>query len=497
MMTISRSLLMAAVCALTVACAPAADQPPQDPAASGSAAPDAAEAAIARIASSLLPPVRVAGRDYPPSSLEARMAELELPAVSVAVVRNGRIEWARAWGVADAATGRPATTETLFQAASMSKPVAAMAALALVEEGRLTLDDDVNRWLTRWQVPSHDWEAEHPVTLRRLLSHTAGLNVHGFPGYAADTAVPTVEEVLTGAGPANTAAVEVASRPGEAWRYSGGGTTVVQLLVEEVTGMPFERYLEERVLQPLGMDASSYAQPLPERLTERAATAHRAAARPVAGRYHTYPEMAAAGLWTTPTDLARWILEVQRSLAGDADGILSPEMARAMITPELGSHGLGPQVEGEGDGLRFLHGGANEGFRGIFFGFADGSGGAVILTNGDAGSNIASELLLAMGQEYGWPGLEPVEIVPVSVPTERLREYAGRYGFAPQPLRVVVEAEDGVLVLDAGDGVRREFVPVGDDRFRGVADGMQATFERNEEGGVAVLQVAGVRLPLQ
>jgi len=495
MITISRASLTAAVCIVALACAPAGTpsggSPPAD-LASGDP-----EANIARITSSLRPAVRIAGRDHPPVGLEARMAQLDLPAVSVAVVRDGRVEWAQAWGEADPATGEPATAGTLFQAASMSKPVAAMAALALVEEGRLSLDQDVNRWLSRWQVPSHPWEADHPVTLRRLLSHTAGLNVHGFPGYPANAAVPTVEEVLAGSGPANTAPVTVASRPGERWRYSGGGTTVVQLLIEEVAGVPFERYLEERVLRPLGMDASTYAQPLVAGLSERAATAHRAGARPVPGRYHTYPEMAAAGLWTTAADLARWIVAVQRSLGGDTTGILSPEMTHAMITPQEGPHGLGPQVEGEGDARRFLHGGANEGFRGIFFGFADGRGGAVILTNGDAGGTIASELLLAIGEEYGWPGLEPVEIVPVPVPAERLREYAGRYGSDAQPLRIAVQVGEEALILDAGDGVRREFVPVGDDRFRGVADGMAARFERDADGRIVTLHVAGSGLPRQ
>jgi CubicO group peptidase (beta-lactamase class C family) len=495
MIAISRTILPAAACVVVLGCA-APGTPLTDPPVA-TLEPGDPQATIARITSSLRPAVRIAGRDYSPVGLKTRMAELGLPAVSVAVVRDGRIEWARAWGEADPATGEPATAGTLFQAASMSKPVAAMAALALVEEGALALDEDVNRWLSRWKVPSHTWETEHPVTLRRLLSHTAGLNVHGFPGYPANAAVPTVEEVLAGAGPANTDPVTVVSRPGETWRYSGGGTTVVQLLVEEVTGVPFERHLEERVLRPLGMDASSYAQPLPAGMTERAATAHRAGARAVPGRYHTYPEMAAAGLWTTATDLARWVIAVQRSLGGDTTGILSPEMARAMITPQEGPHGLGPQVEGEGDALRFLHGGANEGFRGIFFGFANGRGGAVILTNGDAGSTIASELLLAIGEEYGWPGLEPTEIVQVSVPAERLREYAGRYGSADQPFRVAVEAGEGVIYLDAGDGVRREFVPVGDDLFRGVPDGMAASFERDEQGGLAALQVAGIRLPRQ
>jgi CubicO group peptidase (beta-lactamase class C family) len=459
---------------------------------------DTAHAArIARIEASILPAVRVQGRAYQPETLAARMARLEVPGLSVAVIEDGRIVWARAYGVADAATGEPATTETLFQAASMSKPVAAMGALSLVQEGRLELDDDVNRWLTRWRVPGHEWETESPVTLRRLLSHTAGLTVHGFPGYAAGVPVPAVEQVLAGAPPANTAQVMVSSRPGENYRYSGGGTTVVQLLMEEVTGAPFARFMADRVLGPMGMASSTYEQPLPSSLAPRAATAHRSGARPVDGRYHTYPEMAAAGLWTTPTDLARWVLAVQRSVAGDTTGVLEPWMARAMIAARPLRHGLGLQIEGSGPTLRFGHGGANAGFRGSFVGFVDRGSGAVIMTNADAGGGVASELMLAIAAEYGWPDVAPREIVPVPISAGALGRYQGRYGTADQPLQVAVTVEGETLVMTAADGTRHEFVFVGDDRFQPVAGGSAPTFERAADGSIAALRIAGVRLPRQ
>jgi CubicO group peptidase (beta-lactamase class C family) len=494
--------LIALACVL-VACAPV---PPAGTAASSSAGgaleagTDASHAPrIARIESALLPPLRVRGRDYTPETIGARMAQLGVPAVSVAVISDGRLAWAKAWGVADIERATPATPETLFQAASMSKPVAAMAALSLVQEGRLTLDDDVNRWLRRWRVPPHEWEADSPVTLRRLLSHTAGLTVHGFPGYAPGMAVPSVEQLLAGRPPANTGAVTVSTRPGELWRYSGGGTTVVQLLVEEVSGVPFARFAKERVLDAVGMSASTYEQPLPAHFADRAATAYRARMTPVSGRYHTYPEMAAAGLWTTPSDLARWVLAVQRALDGDTTGVLRPDWARAMLVPELsGPHALGPQIEGEGAGRRFLHGGANAGFRGIFVGFTKRGDGAVIMTNADAGGALANELLLAIGAEYGWPDLVPVEVVPIAVAPDVLRGYAGRYGSAEQPLQVDVEVHGEGLIITA-QNTRYEFVATGPDRFQPTAAAGPGAvdFERAADGSIVALSVAGLRLPRQ
>lgn len=493
------SLLIGALSLL--ACAPAGGEahlPGAEPATPPTPPPPPThEERAARIEASLLPTVRVRGREYSPATLQARMQSLGVPAVSVAVIDSGRIVWTRAYGVADAATGAPANTTTLFQAASISKPVAATGALSLVQEGSLTLDDDVNRWLKRWRVPEHQWSAESPVTLRRLLSHTAGLTVHGFPGYAAGATVPPVEQVLGGSSPANTAAVVVSTRPGAQYRYSGGGTTVVQLLIEEVTGVPFAQFMKERVLDRVGMTASTYEQPLPEHMAAHAATAHRARSQAVPGRYHTYPEMAAAGLWTTPTDLANWVLAVQRALDGDTTGVLRPWMARQMIAAQPGRHGLGPQIDGSEDALRFVHGGANEGFRAIVVGFVEGGSGAAIMTNADAGASVASELLLAIATEYGWPGYSPREIVPVAIAPARLRSYVGRYGSAGQPIQVTVEVDGTGLVMTTPDGVRREFVPVAEHRFRPVAGGGDATFDVDASGAVTTLNVAGQRLPRQ
>ncbi len=453
--------------------------------------PDAAR--VARVEAGLLPPARVRGRSYPPARIEARMRALGVPAVSIAVIDSGRVVWARAYGLADVATRRPATPATLFQAASMSKPVAATAALQLVAEGRLALDEEANARLKSWKVPANEFTAQRPVTLRGLLTHTAGLTVHGFGGYTAGAAVPTVVQLLDGAAPANSAPVRVDTEPGKAYRYSGGGITVMQLLLSDVTGQSFSTLLRERVLGPAGMTESTFEQPLPASRMSVAATGYRRNGEPIAGNYHTYPEMAAAGLWTTPTDLARWVIAVQRSLAGARGGILTPAMATAMVTPAVGGWGLGVALGGAGDTLRFEHGGANAGFQGNLVGFARGGRGAVVMTNSDVGGALAREIIQAVATEYGWSGYAPQEIVPTAVAPGALRAYAGHYALTGTPVRVTVAVRDGQLELTQS-GTTLELVPTGPDTFTPLTGGGTLRFARDTGGNVTALVAGATRL---
>ncbi len=269
---------------------------------------------IARLEGDLTPALVVQGEDREPVSLEQRMRALGVPGVSVAFIDNGEVAWTRAYGLADIGDDVAVTESTLFQAASISKPVAAMAALSLVEEGLLDLAAGANDVLTGWRVPEHDWSSSSPVTLRGLITHSAGLTVHGFPGYGPGEIVPDTAGVVAGLG--NTPAVVVDVEPRSQWRYSGGGYTVMQLLLEQVSGRAFPELMAETVLQPLGMTHSTYEQPLPESRRARAATGYRDGGAPVEGRYHTYPEMAAAGLWMTPSDLARFAIAIQQARAG-------------------------------------------------------------------------------------------------------------------------------------------------------------------------------------
>lgn len=447
---------------------------------------------IGRIERGLTPRVQVAGRTYVPVALEARMQALNVPGVSIAFVDDGRIAWTRVYGLADPATGRAVSVDTLFQAASISKPVAAMAALDMVEDGLLSLDAPVNDRLSGWKIPDNALTAQTPVTLRHLLSHSGGLTVGGFPGYAAGADLPTVEQILNGAAPANTATVVVDLAPGLRQRYSGGGITVAQLLITQTAGTDFPELMQMRVLRPLGMTASAYAQPLPTSQTDRAATGHRADGGVTPGRFHVYPELAAAGLWTTPTDLSRFVIGLNDAWAGRSDAVLQQATARAMLSEVRDGWGLGLTVAGQGRDLRYSHSGANDGFRAMMVGFPERDQGVVIMTNGDLGGVLIASLLQAVAAEYGWPGYEPTHITPVALSTDQMAVYAGTYRSNEDALTVVVSPDGDVLKVLSIVGEVAELVPEGPDRFIDTQRAAVVTFPRDEAGQVSGVEIGGV-----
>ncbi|MEX5748633.1 serine hydrolase domain-containing protein [Massilia sp. X63] len=379
--------------------------------------------AIGRIERGLRPAVAIQGATPDTRTLAAEMERLHVPGVSIAVIRGGKIAWAKGHGLTQAG-GAPVTPHTLFQAASISKPVTAMAALKMVEAGQLELDADINTVLTSWKLPPGP--ARRPATLRQLLSHTAGTTVSGFPGYAAGAQVPALVQVLDGAAPANTGPVRIEGMPGDAWKYSGGGYSIVQQAMVDRSGRPFDALLDDTVLKPLGMTDSSFAQPLPTALLARAALPHTAKGTPHPGGPYTYPELAAAGLWTTPTDLAKFALALQRGAAG-AGGVLSPTMTRTMLRPVMNDYALGLGIDGRAPQHAFNHGGSNVGYQNTLYAFVQRGDGAVVMTNGDAGAELAEELLRAVAAEYRWPTKQTVMRKAIALPAATRARLAGRY----------------------------------------------------------------------
>jgi CubicO group peptidase (beta-lactamase class C family) len=352
--------------------------------------------------------MRVARADDVDDLIAARMRERHLVGVSITVINDGKIVKAQGYGFTDKSGTTPVTPETLFQAGSISKSVAAMGALRLVQDGRLQLHADVNTQLRTWKVPENEFTKDKKVTLRGILSHTAGLTVHGFPGYAVDGAIPSLVQVLDGTGPANTAAIRVDVTPGSKWRYSGGGYTVMQQLILDVTAEPFPQFMSRTVLVPLGMSSSSYEQPLPPAKAAAAATGYKANGDEVHGRWHVYPEMAAAGLWTTPTDLARFAIVIQQSLAGEATPVLSQATTRLMLTEQKEHDALGVFLDGKGDALRFTHGGRDEGFDALMLAYAHVGKGAVVMLNANENKGAMTDVMNAIAKQYGWSeGIRP------------------------------------------------------------------------------------------
>jgi CubicO group peptidase (beta-lactamase class C family) len=332
-----------------------------------------------------------------------RMSQLKVPGLGIALVKDFKVEWARGYGVERAGGSQPVTAQTRFQAASISKPVTALAALRLVQQGKLDLDEALNQKLVSWKVPDNEFTQRKQPNLRLVLAHGGGFSVHGFPGYPAGRNLPTLLQILDGSKPANSAPIRVQYVPGSRGQYSGGGYTVIQQLMIDVTKLPFPQAMRELVLDPLGMKDSTFVQPPPDGFESVAAIAH-VNGTPLSSLWHVYPEMAAAGLWTTPSDLARFVIALQRARRGDADSILSPRLIGEMLRRQINDVGLGVALRGTGKSAAFLHGGSNAGFRCHLIGFAQTGQGAVLMTNADTGQALIDELVKCLRAEYGWPG---------------------------------------------------------------------------------------------
>jgi CubicO group peptidase (beta-lactamase class C family) len=442
---------------------------------------------IENVVSCLQPPVIIKGKRPSCTSLTQQMADLHVPGVSIAVIHNGSIEWARGFGVAKKG-GTPITADTLFQAGSISKPVAAMAALHQVQKGKLKLDTDVNTELKSWKVPASPAAKGKPVTLRELLTHTAGMTVHGFPGYAANEPVPTLIQVLNGEKPANTPPIRVESEPGSKWQYSGGGYVVMQQVLLDATEEPFPKLMHDTVLAPIGMTHSTYQQPLPANLQAEAATPYNSDGDPVRGGAHTYSEMTAAGLWTTAPDLARYCIEVERLLQGKANHVLSRKLTEEMLTPGIGNWGLGLEIGGSPGDRYFTHGGVNAGFEGLFIAYEKHGDGAVVLTNAQGGTRLATEVMRSIANEYGWPDFRSVVRTEVSLPSDVLKLYVGAYQMRPGIYMTITLNGDQLVSQLTG----QEPVPLyaeANDKFFSTKVNAQLDFDKDASGHISSLVV--------
>lgn len=429
----------------------------------------------------LLPAVLVEGAPSAARGLEDEMRTLKVPGVAIAVVRGGKLDWAKGYGVT-AQGGAAVDAETLFQAGSVSKPVAAVAALALVQDGTLALDAPINTALKTWTLPENDFTRATPVTLRRLLSHTAGTTVHGFPGYAPGAPTPTPAQILDGAAPANTAPVRVDQPVGASYRYSGGGYTIAQLAMIDAAGAPFPTLARKTVFKPLGMDRSTYEQPLPVG-TRNVALAHDAAGAQIDGGFHVYPEMAAAGLWTSASELARFVVEVQDAAHGRGK-VLSEKTAREMLTPQPGGWGLGFKVTGQGKALAFFHDGSNAGYKATLIGHPETGDGAVILTNGDQGYQLGQEILRGIAVAYGWTDNRPVVRKPVALPLAAQRPFAGVFEIKDLGTFDIREA-DGAMRVEIRKGQAFKLIPSSSQAFFIAEQDIVVTFEDADHGTVA------------
>lgn len=444
---------------------------------------------IQRVESGLLGPVAIKGQAPRRMALRDRMAALHIPGVSIAVINHGKIEWARGYGVRDAAGKQAVATDTLFQVASISKTVSAAAILTLVQQGKIGLDDDVNSHLLSWKLPGGADAPAPVVTVRQLLSHTGATTVGGFTGYTSAQTVPALQAILKGEQPANSPRIVVEGAPGQAFRYSGGGYTVLQQMVTDVTGMSYDHFMQVRVMDQLNMRHSTFAQPLPPRWHANAASAHDKAGAVLPGKWNTYPTMAAAGMWSTPSDLARFVLALQQASDGKPATFLSRPMATAMLTPVRNQYGLGTMLSGKGTDQRFSHSGGNAGIRSMMVGYTNRGQGAVVLTNSDNGGDLIAELLRAIAAEYQWNDYAVVEHALVPAVPALFAHYAGTFSVANRTFTVTTH-DDKLFLQDESLGAQpMELLPESDTRYFALEANLTLAFQPQADGTVDAIEV--------
>ena len=383
-------------------------------------------------------------------TLADRMKSNHVNGVSIALIKDYKIEWAKAYGWADSAEQRPVTTSTLFQAGSISKSLNGVSILKLVQEGKLNLDSDINTYLVSWKFPYDSLSKGKKITIANLLSHTAGLTVHGFDGYEKGDTIPALIQILNGEKPANNKAIRSMYESSLKSEYSGGGTTISQLILQDVTEQPYDTYMWNNVLKPKGMSNSFYTQPPPADKENLLATGYYNDGAAVKGKYHIYPEQAAAGLWTNPTDLAKYIIETQLSLQGKSNKVLSPETTRLRLTPYIDSSAaLGVFIIKKGNEKYFNHDGWDEGFVASYYGSMENGNGVVVMANTDNGS-LLSEIVNSLASVYNWKDFYTPKIKKiVTVNNEILKSYVGNYKLYRNTFNVTLEKEGLALRLNS------------------------------------------------
>lgn len=423
-------------------------------------------------------------------TLRKQMTKYHVPGFSVAFIRKGEVEYSAGYGVKEVEKADPVTADTIFQAASINKPVTAMVVMRLVQEGILELDKEVNQLLQTWKLPENEFTRRQKVTLRGLLTHTAGISVSGYRGYPVGSELPTIQQVLNGEPPASCEPVQVFQQQGEGFSYSGGGYVIVQQVIEDVTGRTLADLAKAFIFEPLNMSNSTFDTILPERFHAQAATAHQANGAVVPGRWHHYPEQGPASLWSTAEDLAKLVIEIMNAYQGQSDRVLSPRITRLMLTPQLGWMGFGYVVVNRNGWTRFDHPGWNEGFHSYLSGYLGEGQGLIWMTNGENGRILGHEVMRGVAKLCKWPEFVQVKREVANVDRSGFAGLVGKYFYTEDPeYGVEITLEHGHLFMQESHGIRYELFPSSELSFFCLPKYEEIRFSMNESGLVNSMMI--------
>lgn len=452
------------------------------------------DAKIKEVENNLEQGVQITGT--PHHKIMDRMAFYHVKGLSVAVIKDHKLLWAKAYGFADDSLKIPATVDTRFQAASVSKSLNAVGVLKLVQQKKLDLYADINTNLKSWKFPYDSLSKGKKINTANLLSHTAGLTVHGFGGYVPGDSLPSIPQILDGQKPANSKPVRSMYEPGKKYEYSGGGVTISQLELMDITQKPYADYMSKEVLLPLGMSNSSYQQPS---AVKAALLAHgyNYDAKEIKGSYHIYPEQAAAGLWTKPTDLAKYIIEMQNAYEGRSSKVLKQETVKLMFTPyQNKNYALGVFIDSLKGTAYFQHSGANEGFRSQYYGSLQGGNGVVVMVNSDNG-NIIPEIVNSVSKAYGFNGLYTAVVKPsIDVPVTTMQKYLGEYQIGPKFTLTITQEGNNLYARGTGQEAFKLYAK-SETVFFPLEFNAEIEFQKDDAGAIKQLTVSMPGAPNQ
>lgn len=452
---------------------------------------------ITEVENNLIPFVPVKG--FKGWNIIDRMKCYKVPGVSIAVIKDYKIDWAKGYGLADTSKNIPVTTETMFSAGSISKFLMAVTALKMVENRQIGLDEPINNYLTSWKIAENDFTKKKPITLRMLLSHSAGTSQSSYFGFTPTQPLPTIVEILSGAKISETRPVVVNSEPNKEFRYSGGGSMIAQLALMDISKKNFAQLTQDLLFEKLGMSNSTFEQPFPSKFIAQCSWAYSSASW-FKGMPYVYPQQAAAGLYTTPTDLAKFFIDVQKSYIGKGR-VLSQTTTKQMLTPQQnvsdGSYkeqiGIGPFLIQRADdkdlnGVYFEFTGVNAGF--LAYGIAsitNGNGVIIMLNSGDDVNGLGKEIRRSVAKVYNWTNFLPTEIQPVSLTDAELDKFAGRYRMGTDEV-LYLRREKNYLVENINEGKDIYCFPVTKDTIVFTDYNIKAGFKMNDKGEVVSLQ---------
>ena len=409
-----------------------------------------------------------------------------IPGLRIVFIDKGKMAWSADYGYADIEKKTKVNLNTVFAGASLAKPVAAVTALNLVEKGKLDLDENINEKLVEWKVPENEFTKTQKVTLRRLLSHTSGLDRQLWSEYLEKDSIPTFEQMLTGEKPSIDSGLRFFNEPGKTRKYSNTGYLIVGELIADVSGESFADAVDHLVFKPAGMTNSTFRQSLPDQLRNRVATGYSGNLRPFP--YKIYPFGAAGAIWTTPDDLGKFVISLMKDYKTDSHIILSKERSKNIFNKGDDKDKLAFSLWTYKNDIIFRHTGHSLGFTSFIFGSVDKDQAVIVMSNGENTEDLFDHIQRAVAEEYKWDYFRPEFYNAASVDSQSLKQFTGQFDWEGNFL-IITKEDNKLFVLINSD--RYQLIPIAENQFLIPEKSLKLIFPKREDKSIEIWKANG------